>query len=341
MGDVDDAYEILGIDPTANDPDIRRAYRKRALETHPDKRAKYSNASVEMEKLHCARDSLLNADSRSRLDNMRRHADCTDALFSSIETIRPARQVLQDIAATAGIQLSVCLGVVEGCEVILLRGSRGAVRVASAQVAAALKAPGGPDHVRPSDARSEMTDSAVEETTGQSSHAEPCSTGVTHRERRKGKGTKTCKLSARAVSRCKKLCANQVGVSFITSVFRFQSKWVNKEGQKCIASFPVAKELAKCEDQIAAERKAFSKAASKRRMEIERNGRNNHLFAYCKSLARETRGVQFMSDTARFRAQFYRKGERQVKYFPLSTLSREAARATFDSAVAWQTARSK
>ena len=52
-----DAYSILGVAPGASRAEIRRAYRRRALEVHPDVAA--SDTTADMAALNGARDQLL------------------------------------------------------------------------------------------------------------------------------------------------------------------------------------------------------------------------------------------------------------------------------------------
>lgn len=53
----DDAYGVLGVAPGASRTEIRRAYRRRALEVHPDLAG--SGSTAEMAALNDARDLLL------------------------------------------------------------------------------------------------------------------------------------------------------------------------------------------------------------------------------------------------------------------------------------------
>jgi DnaJ domain len=52
-----DAHAVLGVEPGASRAEIRRAYRRRALEVHPDVAA--TDTTAEMADLNEARDQLL------------------------------------------------------------------------------------------------------------------------------------------------------------------------------------------------------------------------------------------------------------------------------------------
>ncbi len=52
-----DAHAVLGVEPGATRSEIRRAYRRRALEIHPDVAA--TDTTAEMAALNTARDQLL------------------------------------------------------------------------------------------------------------------------------------------------------------------------------------------------------------------------------------------------------------------------------------------
>jgi curved DNA-binding protein CbpA len=47
-----DYYEVLGIEPSASAEEIRKAYRKRAFQCHPDRNRKSEEAHEEMEELN-------------------------------------------------------------------------------------------------------------------------------------------------------------------------------------------------------------------------------------------------------------------------------------------------
>lgn len=59
---MDDLYEILGIDKTSSDEEIKRAYRKKAQETHPDTNPENSSEFIEIYEAY----SIL-SDRKSRL----------------------------------------------------------------------------------------------------------------------------------------------------------------------------------------------------------------------------------------------------------------------------------
>jgi DnaJ family protein C protein 17 len=68
-----DFYDLLGVPSSANDSEIRRAYRKTALKYHPDKVGASDTAALEkFHLLQIAYDVLLESDVRQLYDNARR-----------------------------------------------------------------------------------------------------------------------------------------------------------------------------------------------------------------------------------------------------------------------------
>ena len=66
MGDKEDYYEILGLSSDASDDDIKRAYRKLALKTHPDKNG---GDDAMFKKINLAYETLSDPDKRREYDN--------------------------------------------------------------------------------------------------------------------------------------------------------------------------------------------------------------------------------------------------------------------------------
>ena len=59
---VDDPYKVLGISPGATQDEIKRAYRKKAKECHPDLHPNDPNAERRMNEVNEAYDMLMNPD---------------------------------------------------------------------------------------------------------------------------------------------------------------------------------------------------------------------------------------------------------------------------------------
>lgn len=66
-----DYYEVLGISPTANPREIRRAYRRKAFENHPD-RNKSPGAEDRLKEINEAYEVLSDASKRAQYDLDRR-----------------------------------------------------------------------------------------------------------------------------------------------------------------------------------------------------------------------------------------------------------------------------
>ena len=63
-----DFYEVLGVERNASQDDIKRAYRKKALEHHPDRNEGDSKAEELFKEAAEAYDVLRDADKRARYD---------------------------------------------------------------------------------------------------------------------------------------------------------------------------------------------------------------------------------------------------------------------------------
>ena len=68
MANKRDYYEVLGIDKNATDEDIKRAYRKKAKECHPDLHPNDKEAEARFKELNEANEVLSDPDKRARFD---------------------------------------------------------------------------------------------------------------------------------------------------------------------------------------------------------------------------------------------------------------------------------
>ncbi|KAK0621238.1 hypothetical protein B0T17DRAFT_457657, partial [Bombardia bombarda] len=64
----EDLFQLLAIDATSSESEIRRAFRRKALTAHPDKTGDAYDPAV-YERLERARDALINPASREAYDN--------------------------------------------------------------------------------------------------------------------------------------------------------------------------------------------------------------------------------------------------------------------------------
>jgi len=79
-----DYYEVLGIDKNATDEDIKRAYRKKAKECHPDLHPNDKEAEARFKELNEANEVLSDPDKRARYDQFG-HAGMSGAAGGGFE----------------------------------------------------------------------------------------------------------------------------------------------------------------------------------------------------------------------------------------------------------------
>lgn len=63
---MDDPYAVLGLDPTASKDEVKHAYRKLALEYHPDSNPGDKSAEEKMKRINAAYDAIMNPSRNSR-----------------------------------------------------------------------------------------------------------------------------------------------------------------------------------------------------------------------------------------------------------------------------------
>ena len=68
MADKRDYYEVLGVDRSASDADIKKAYRKLAKENHPDLHPGDKNAEARLKEINEAYEVLSDADKKAKYD---------------------------------------------------------------------------------------------------------------------------------------------------------------------------------------------------------------------------------------------------------------------------------
>lgn len=61
-------YDLLGVDPSVNDGDLKKAYRKASLANHPDKNPGDEGASLRFQEISEAYETLSDPDKRAAYD---------------------------------------------------------------------------------------------------------------------------------------------------------------------------------------------------------------------------------------------------------------------------------
>lgn len=84
--DFIDAYEVLGVDPSAGQDDIKAAYRRLAARHHPDvARGDQRSATARMQTINVAYGLIAQPDVRRRYDRFRRAHQARTALTGADE----------------------------------------------------------------------------------------------------------------------------------------------------------------------------------------------------------------------------------------------------------------
>ena len=64
-----DYYEVLGVEKTASEAEIKKAYRKMAIQYHPDKNPGDKEAEAKFKEINEAYDTLSDPEKRKKYDN--------------------------------------------------------------------------------------------------------------------------------------------------------------------------------------------------------------------------------------------------------------------------------
>jgi DnaJ-domain-containing protein 1 len=91
MGGEDDHYKTLGLDPDASSIDIKKAYRKLALQFHPDKQAQSSDAeresaSSQFAKIAAAYEILSDDEERKQYDMRRKYGGAPGTRYTTCDS---------------------------------------------------------------------------------------------------------------------------------------------------------------------------------------------------------------------------------------------------------------
>lgn len=99
MADDFDAYQVLGIETgvESTDADVRRAYRKRAIETHPDKNRHRKDAAEEFDRVKRAYELLMDKDARAAHDHLIRVKQQRTQRYEAMDAKR--RKMRDDLEA--------------------------------------------------------------------------------------------------------------------------------------------------------------------------------------------------------------------------------------------------
>jgi len=99
MADDFDAYQVLGILTGVNstDADVRRAYRKRAIETHPDKNRHRKDAAEEFDRVKRAYELLMDKGARAAHDHLIRVKEQRNQRYEAMDAKR--RKMRDDLEA--------------------------------------------------------------------------------------------------------------------------------------------------------------------------------------------------------------------------------------------------
>lgn len=67
-----DYYTVLGVSETATDDEIKKAYRKLAMQYHPDRNKGNKEAEEKFKEINAANDVIGNGEKRGQYDAMRK-----------------------------------------------------------------------------------------------------------------------------------------------------------------------------------------------------------------------------------------------------------------------------